>query len=381
MGFLIAAIIIVVSCSAITIKTLVGYNHLHLALKALIGIMVVLGWMAPVWINLLRRNDWLNSGAYNSLHHIGYFLFGFGFILFSVLLLRDLFWFAGFQIGKFSGLDPSAFDPKNSQLLNKANLYAVALSLVLSFWAVYEAIKIPMIKTITYTSSKIDREYKIVLLNDLHLTRASSLQRLQRVVNLINNLHPDAILMAGDIIDDRVDVLEPDFNILESLHAPLGIYASTGNHELYNGLDMWRRRFRKMGIKVLINQGEKIPQTNLYIGGVPDHNTSLRPFYQINLEKVFKGSQPDQYKLLLSHNPDLSAFDYNKYDLQLSGHTHGGQIFPFHFLAAKGNKYLAGSYHLSPVELYVSRGAGYWGPAMRLFAPAEITQIILQPKK
>ena len=103
-------------------------------------------------------------------------------------------------------------------------------------------------------------------------------------------------------------------------------------------------------------------------------------FFKFNFTAAQKGAEKDDYKILLSHSPKIDL-QGNKFDLQLSGHTHGGQIFPFHFLAKHGNKYLAGHYKKDNMDIYVSRGAGYWGPAMRILAPAEITLIKLNPEK
>lgn len=198
---------------------------------------------------------------------------------------------------------------------------------------------------------------------------------------MTNALKPEAVLLAGDIVDDRTRYLEPEIKVLGKLEAPLGVYAVSGNHELYNGLDLWLRNFRRHGFKVLMNSGEHLKNTRLYIGGIPDLNTAFSPFYQVDFKRTFKGSRHNDYRILLSHYPNLEKFADRDYDLQLSGHTHGGQIFPFHYLAWKANKYLAGRYRVGDHDLYVSRGAGYWGPPMRLLAPAEITEIILKPQK
>lgn len=381
MGFIIGTLIIALSCSAVTIKTLIGYNHFNLLFKIFVALIVLLGCFAPLWLNWLRRSEILPPVIFSWVYNAGYFLFGFCFLLFVVIILRDFLWFLSFRLNSLTGWNVASWDPKAPALLAKANLASVGLTLLISAWAVFEALKMPAVKTITLTSPKVDKEYRFVLLNDLHLTRSSPLSRLQKMVDLVNGLKPDAVFMAGDIIDDRVDRLEPEFKILEQLHAPLGIYASTGNHELYNGLDMWRRRFKRMGINVLINQGSVLPGTRIYIGAIPDLNTAMLPMYHVDLPKTFADSRANDYRILLSHNPDLSKYKYDSYDLQLSGHTHGGQIWPFHYLAWKANKYLAGEFKLPKGELYLSRGAGYWGPPMRLFAPAEITEIILKPQK
>ena len=122
--------------------------------------------------------------------------------------------------------------------------------------------------------------------------------------------------------------------------------------------------------------------TNIYLAGIPDsHTASMSPMLNVNFYKALKGSKKTQYKVLMSHTPDFVDYLSSRIiDLQLSGHTHGGQIFPFHLLVKKANKYLAGLYDVRGLKLYVSRGVGSWGPPMRLFAPAEITLISLLPE-
>ena len=107
------------------------------------------------------------------------------------------------------------------------------------------------------------------------------------------------------------------------------------------------------------------------------------PFFKIDVDRTLENSSDGQYKILLSHTPRFQKEMITKaqYDLQLSGHTHGGQIFPFHLLVKQANKYLAGLYDVNDTKLYLSRGTGYWGPPMRLFAPSEITVIRLKPEK
>ena len=140
--------------------------------------------------------------------------------------------------------------------------------------------------------------------------------------------------------------------------------------------------FKNIGYKVLYNYGEYLPGFNLYIAGVPDSRTTAIGPYTLrpNLYDAMSGSKDGQYKLLLSHSPDYAAGLYNRaVDLILSGHTHGGQIFPFHLLVKKVNKFLSGEYDVRGMKLYVSNGYGYWGPSMRLFAPSELTLIHLVP--
>ncbi len=380
MFFLVAAFIVATAGSVVTIKTLVGYSSMSLWLKLLIALLVVLGWTAPLYTRLLRRAYSFFGEAYPYISNALYILFGFVFILFILLVLRDFLWFLGWRISRL-WTSTDILNPRNPFYIDRANLIVVAISVLASIWAVWEGTKIPTVKTIILESPKTNTEYRLVMLNDLHITRAVSPQHIQKIVDKTNSLKPDAIFLVGDIVDDRTSYIVPQLDELKHLQAPLGIYAVSGNHELYNGLNLWIRNFHRLGINVLINDGVRLKNSKIYVGGIPDLNTAYSPYFKVNFAKTFKNSRNNDYKILLSHYPNLREYPERKYDLQLSGHTHGGQIFPFHYLSWQANKYLAGLYDLGEYKLYVSRGAGYWGPPMRLFAPSEITEIILKPTK
>jgi hypothetical protein len=151
-----------------------------------------------------------------------------------------------------------------------------------------------------------------------------------------------------------------------------------GNHEFYNDIYAAKHAFDALGFNFLFNGGEPIADSNVYLAGIPDLNTM---FERISLYRTFNKSQKSQYKILLSHTPNIvSSLSTELTDLVLSGHTHGGQIFPFHFLVKQANEFLSGSYRVNNIDLFVSNGAGTWGPSMRLFAPSDIVLINLIKK-
>jgi len=378
--FLVAALIVATAGSAVTIKTLVGYNSYSIWLKLLVAVLVVLGWTAPLFSRLLRKAYSFLGEAYPYVSNTLYILFGFVFILFVLLVLRDFFWFLGWKISRF-WTDSDFLNPRNAAYISKANLLIIAISVAASVWAILEGTKLPAIKTITIETPKIKQEYHFVLLNDLHITRSTPKEHIRSIVNQTNRLRPDAVFLAGDIIDDRTRYIGAQLDELKNFQAPLGVYAVSGNHELYNGLNLWMRNFKRLGIRVLMNDGVRLADSKIFVGGIPDLNTAFSPYFKVDFAKTFKNSRHNDYRILLSHYPNLSDYPERRYDLQLSGHTHGGQIFPFHYLSKKANKYLAGLYNVGDYKLYVSRGTGYWGPPMRLFAPSEITEIILKPIK
>lgn len=376
MFFLYASLIIALACSVITQRTLVGYNNVHWSVKLLVFLVCFGAWAAPLTLGIIRRRMWLSGEPYNLLSNFGYVCFGFAFILFVMLFLRDGFWFAAYRLW---GRNNAVWNPVDVAALTKANLVTLVLAILVSAYAWYEGTKLPVVKNLEIYSGKIDREYKILQINDVHLHGSKPVSRVEKLVALANSVHADVIVMPGDIIDDSVGSLTEHIKALSKLQAPYGIYVSAGNHEYYNGLIPAQWQFEQIGFRLLSEKGERIGDTGIYLAGIPDN-----PSYRQKKEfpHILTGSQPEDYKILLAHNPTL-AKDYLNlgFDLQLSAHTHGGQIFPFHIPVKMVNNYLSGKYEIDGRILYISNGAGYWGPPMRLFAPSDITLITLKPAK
>ena len=383
MFFLVASLILTIACSTITIRTLVAYTEMKLVYKLAISILIILGWLSPVIVNSCRKKFALQGLGYDVVTYGGYFLFGFVFILFLYLFGRDLLWYMAFGMAKVFHCTKEWLNPNNIQALNRANIATVLLTLLTALYAVYEANRIPAVKEVELTSDKLTDSVKVVQLSDVHIERSSSKVRLEKIVQKVNELKPDVIVLTGDIIDDRASAVAPFFPILQELKAKGGIYFVIGNHEYYRGVAQIIKSLNQIGIKNLHNEGAEVVGKNLYIGGVPDRSAGMmNNYFAPDVKKAAAGGKATEYKILLSHNPSLADRVTDKdFDLVLSGHTHGGQIFPFNFLAEKANKYLAGLYEVNGAKLYVSRGAGYWGPPLRLGAPAEITLIKINPEK
>ena len=218
------------------------------------------------------------------------------------------------------------------------------------------------------------------MINDTHINRTTPVETVRKLVDRVNALDADAIVLVGDIADDKVDAVKPHMKELERLKAKYPPLYTFGNHEFYNGLIPWQFKFKNMGFLIMFNHGVRIPDHNVYIAGIPDaHIANNSDIWNVNFLQAFKGARKGSYRILLSHTPDFADYlSKDSVDLQLSGHSHGGQVFPFQILAKYANKYLSGLYDVNGIKLYVSNGAGYWGPAMRLFAPSEITVIDLK---
>ena len=378
MLFYVTLIILALACSAITIKTLVGYADIKLRYKLVIGIVIVLGWFGVLIVNALKSTTFISPSVYSAISTVLYSLMGFVFILFIFIVMRDIIWYMLFYLSKLLNIDAWYIDPQNLSVLNKANFLIVVLSILVCSYATYEGNKTPQIVKETIESDKLSRDLRIIQISDIHITRSTPDSKILRIVNEANMQNPDVIVLTGDIIDDKIDTIGEKIKLLSGLSAPFGVYAIMGNHEFYNDVYAFKKEIENIGIKFLFNGGVHVANSNIYLSGLPDFSTM---FERINLWRSVKSSEKGDYRVLLSHQPlIIDSLNKEMYDLVLSGHTHGGQIFPIHVLAKKSNFYLSGRHNVNGIELIVSQGSGTWGPNMRLFAPSDIVVIDLLKK-
>jgi hypothetical protein len=189
------------------------------------------------------------------------------------------------------------------------------------------------------------------------------------------------VVLTGDLVDGSVDHLEKEVQPLKQLQSRYGNYFITGNHEYYSGVFQWLTKISELGFDVLLNEHRVIDKNGakLILGGVTDISAGqMIEEHRSDPVASIKGAPAADVKILLAHQP-ISVYEASKagYQLQLSGHTHGGQYFPYSKLVGMQQPFLAGLYRYEGTWLYVNRGAGYWGPPLRIGPPAEITEIIL----
>ncbi len=220
------------------------------------------------------------------------------------------------------------------------------------------------------------KPYRLVQLSDLHVSAQIGGDFVREVVNQTNALKPDGIVITGDLVDGGITELGPHLESLRDLHAPEGVFAVTGNHEYISGADEWVAYFATLGLRVLRN--ERISLQSFDLAGIDDDvGPSWLPHHGPDLQKALADRDRNRPVVLLAHRPtQLPHAAEHEVDLQLSGHTHGGQIKPLDLLEAP---YVWGLYQLKKTILYVSAGTGYWGPPMRLGTRAEITLLELVP--
>jgi predicted MPP superfamily phosphohydrolase len=224
--------------------------------------------------------------------------------------------------------------------------------------------------------------FTIVQLSDLHTGMTIDRAFVQRVVDHANSLSPDLIALTGDLVDGPVDSLRDDIAPLQALRAKHGVFAITGNHEYYAGADEWIAAISQLGVRYLRNERVTIggPDAAFDLAGVDDHSADRWEGHGEDLPRALAGRDPSRALVLLAHQPrQVKRAAKHGVDLQLSGHTHGGQIWPWHYIVRiQQGGLLAGRYEHEGTQLYVTRGCGYWGPPVRLLAPLEITRVILR---
>lgn len=219
---------------------------------------------------------------------------------------------------------------------------------------------------------------RVVQLSDLHLGTILGEKWLSARLAQVRALQPDLVVITGDLIDGNARHVERLLPLLAELKAPLGVFAVTGNHEFYAGLEASVQLFRDAGFTVLRDQHVEV-RPGLVVAGVDD--LTARRQYRIKHRALAKAltNRPAGACILLSHTPwEVEEAARLGAQLMLSGHTHDGQIWPFSYLVRLSYKYVGGTFVVNGLTLHVSRGTGTWGPRLRLWKASEITLITLR---
>ena len=263
-------------------------------------------------------------------------------------------------------------------------LFSIIAALALSLFSLYNASRPEAVKYLTIKTSKLPKglsRFTVVQLSDLHLNFLKSPERLKNIVEKTNSLGPDLVVITGDLIDADVGKVEDICDALKSLRSRYGTYAITGNHEFYAGLDKFNKVLACAGIVPLRNEHRTVADF-MELVGIDDPEAARFLHKKIDLAAVFRTPapvDPNKFVLFLSHRTD--NFDSARklgIDLELSGHTHAGQIPPVDLLEFLFYKYFSGLYQKNDGTLYTTSGTGYWGPPMRLSSRSEIVKITLE---
>jgi predicted MPP superfamily phosphohydrolase len=226
--------------------------------------------------------------------------------------------------------------------------------------------------------------FSIAQISDVHVGHSIRKEYVDAIVDAVNGLHPDLIAVTGDIVDGPVGELGSHTAPLGRLTARHGTFLVTGNHEYYAGAGPWIAEFRRLGLNVLLNEHAVLTHDGapLVVAGVTDFSSHhFNPQQRSDPAAALAGAPSNAgARILLAHQPrSAPAAATAGYDLQLSGHTHGGQFWPWNLFVRFQQPFTAGLHKLNQLWVYVSRGTGYWGPPNRFGAPSEITRLRLVP--
>jgi predicted MPP superfamily phosphohydrolase len=306
------------------------------------------------------------------------------FLLFFLLLLADVLLLVAWVLRR-SVKGPLAPDLDRRRLLARSVAGAAGLSaLGLAGVGVASAASPPGVERIRVPIRRLPpafEGFRIVQLSDMHVGPILRRPFVEDVVARTNALKPDLVAVTGDLVDGSVEQLSDAVAPLASLVAPHGTLFTTGNHEYYMGVDPWLDHLRSLGLRVLRNERMEIRRGDAAIDVAGIDDWGARRFgggHGPDLDRALAGRDPDRPVVLLAHQP-RQVRDARRLgvDLQLSGHTHGGQIAPFGIFVSLVQPAVKGLHWFEPTWLYVNRGTGTWGPPMRLGNPAEITVVEL----
>ena len=224
--------------------------------------------------------------------------------------------------------------------------------------------------------------FTIAQISDVHIGPTIRRPFLRGIVEIVNSLDVDLVAITGDLVDGSVEQLAAQVEPLSQLRARLGTYFVTGNHEYYSGAPAWIAELRRLGLHVLLNEHVVLKSrgASLLLAGVTDYSAhNFDPAQRSDPQAALAGAAPGlRPRVLLAHQPRSAAAAADAgFDLQLSGHTHGGQFWPWNFFVRLQQPFTAGLNRLGDLWIYTSRGSGYWGPPKRLGVPSEIARVRL----
>ncbi|MEW5801422.1 MAG: metallophosphoesterase [bacterium] len=347
--------------------------HLTSVAQAVLLMLMALMVSAPILIHLLNKRGLTITARFAA--YLGFTWMGFLFLFFSIFLAADLYNLLARLVGTVFRYDSAQF-----ALAGRSSFFLLALLVVaVGCYSIFDAQRIRT-ERVVLTTSKLPEGVKrvtMVQITDVHLSPLVSRQFLEKLIGVIRDAGPDILVSTGDLVDMEISQIMDMADLFQEIKPRYGKFAIMGNHDFYAGIDAAMDFTTRAGFRVLRGEGITVAGI-LNMAGVDDHadarfgQTTVR-----RTEREILASLPQgPFTVFLKHRPDVMEDSTGLFDLQLSGHTHGGQIFPFtwiiHFFYPMQN----GLYTLPPhCYLYTNTGAGTWGPPMRFLAPPRITVI------
>jgi predicted MPP superfamily phosphohydrolase len=365
---------------ALRATLLLGLLHLYIGWSLLpawhlsapgwtVGILMLVTSALLVPLGLFARFLFSGQALVDRLTLAGTLLMGLFSTLFVLTLLRDLLRWT---------LTPS--------LVSDTAMAVPLLALLITFIGYVNVRRLPRVVSVDIPLPNLPPQlagFTLVQISDIHVGPTLKRAYVEGIVQRVNLLNADVVVITGDVVDGGVAQLTADTAPLAGLKARQGCFIVTGNHEYYSGAAAWVTEFRRLGLTPLMNAHVVLTHAgaSLVLAGVTDFNAELFDATQkSDPVAALAGSPAGIPRILLAHQPrSADAAEAAGFDLQLSGHTHGGQFWPWNHLVRLQQPYTAGLHRHGTLWVYTSRGTGYWGPPKRFGAPAEITRIRLQP--
>lgn len=327
-------------------------------------VLMPLGFLA----RRIRRKGLSDLVAWAGLMFMGLFS-----SLFVLTLLRDVLLLAMMPFGMATGAAPWSAQA------------VVAVAVLVTAWGYVNARRRARVVSVQVPIAGLPKAlqgFTIAQISDIHVGPTIKAPYLQAIVDKVNQLEADVVAVTGDLVDGSVRDLSPHVAPLAGLRSRHGTFFVTGNHEYYSGAHAWIAELRRLGIRVLLNEHTVLQHGGapLVLAGVADYTAHLfDPAHRSDPQAAMAGAPADAtVRVLLAHQPrSAEAAERAGFDLQLSGHTHGGQFFPWNLFVPLQQPFTAGLHRLRRLWVYTSRGTGYWGPPKRFGAPSEITRLTL----
>lgn len=340
----------------------------------------VLGVGAVVMVGGLFASRALPRPAASLISYVSFGWMGLVVLAFFLTLSSELLRGGAAALGAAGLVDPERRTFLARLLAGATGVLAVGLGGV-GAWSAHAGVIVERLRVPLARFPAALDGFKLVQISDVHVGPTIGRGFLQGVVDQINALEPDAVAITGDLVDGTVEELREHVAPLAAIRAKHGVYFVTGNHEYYSGADAWIAELERLGIRVLRNERVSVgtEEASFDLAGVDDYRADVYGRgHGRDLARALAGRDPSRELVLLAHQPK-QAFEAAEHGvgLQLSGHTHGGQIWPWGYFVRLDQTFLAGLERLRDTLIYTSRGTGYWGPPMRVGAAPEISLLEL----
>ncbi len=340
-------------------------------LRKLFAFVLFMLFFAQTFFMVFRSSEYLNDVWYSFFASLYAPTYCFFFITLILDFLRFVLAMLGKTFMKIASFVKVAFE-----------IFVLALGAFLTYFSIYSAIKVPEFSEVDIIIPHLEKELKIAMLTDIHLGKNLHENFLSDIIEKVSSKNVDMVVIVGDLVDTNPNDLKPYISKLNDLKSSYGTFYALGNHEYYHGINEVLELLKtQTNMKILVNDAIDLGFAN--IAGVGDLAGLRKGILAPDLARAKVDLNLSKPSILLAHQPKTALlYDVSDFDLILSGHTHGGQVFPFALLVKLQQGFVSGLYVLSEkTQLFVSRGAGFWGPSLRTFSQSELVILNLKGRK